>query len=74
MLALPFDDTPYAVWEQDFNGNIIQSIPAAQFKLERDDYSNKEKMCAVKSQYPYTFLHIEKGENTTLEPGILCLI
>ena len=41
MLALPFADTPYAAWKQDFNGNIIQSIPAGQFVLKRDDYSNE---------------------------------
>ena len=41
MLALPLDDTPYAVWKQDFKGNIIQSIPAAQFILEHGYYSNE---------------------------------
>ena len=41
MLALPFADTPYAAWKQDFEGNVIQSIPAGQFVLKRDDYSNE---------------------------------
>ena len=41
MLALPFDDTPYAVWKQDFSGKIIQSIPAGQFVISPSDYSNE---------------------------------
>jgi len=41
MLALPFANTPYAAWKQDFNGNILQSIPADQYVLKRDDYSNE---------------------------------
>lgn len=40
MLTLPFDDTPYAIWKQDFNGNIIQSIPAGQFIISPADFSN----------------------------------
>lgn len=41
MLALPFDDTPFAVWKQDFSGNVIQSIPAGQFVISPSDYSNE---------------------------------
>jgi len=41
MMALPFIDTPSAVWVQDFKGNIIQEIPAGQFVIEPGDYSNE---------------------------------
>lgn len=41
MMALPFIDTPSAVWIQDFKGNILQEIPAGQFVIHPGDYSNE---------------------------------
>lgn len=42
MLALPFIETPVVVWEQDFNGNVIQEIPIAdQFIIEPSTYDNE---------------------------------
>ncbi|MDR2148314.1 MAG: 6-bladed beta-propeller [Tannerella sp.] len=41
LLALPFENTPYVVWKQDFKGNVIQSIPAGQFTIIPNDYSNE---------------------------------
>lgn len=41
ILALPFEDTPSVVWEQDFNGSIRQEIPAGDFVIAPGDYSNE---------------------------------
>jgi hypothetical protein len=39
--ALAFSDTPYVVWEQDFDGNILQAIPAGRFVIDPGDYGNE---------------------------------
>ncbi|MDR2497337.1 MAG: 6-bladed beta-propeller [Tannerellaceae bacterium] len=41
VMALPFSDTPCVVWKQDFDGNIISSIPAGQFVIDPGDYNNE---------------------------------
>ena len=41
MTALPFSDTPFVIWKQDFDGNILQGIEAGHFVIEPGDYSNE---------------------------------
>lgn len=41
IMALPFIDTPSAIWLQDFRGNILQEYPSTQFIIEPGDYSNE---------------------------------
>ena len=38
--ALPFIETPYVVWKQDFKGNVLQSIDSKPFVIDPGDYSN----------------------------------
>ncbi|MDR1258847.1 MAG: 6-bladed beta-propeller [Tannerellaceae bacterium] len=41
IMALPFKDgIPSVIWKQDFDGNIIQEVPAAQYAVE-PDFSNE---------------------------------
>ena len=41
MMALPFIDTPFVIWEQDFEGNVLKEIPSGQFVINPGDYSNE---------------------------------
>ena len=41
MTAMPFSDTPFVVWRQDFDGNILQGIEAGHFVIEPGDYANE---------------------------------
>ena len=39
--AVPFIETPYVVWKQDFKGNVLQSIDSKPFVINPSDYSNE---------------------------------
>ncbi|MCD7932028.1 MAG: 6-bladed beta-propeller [Tannerellaceae bacterium] len=39
--ALPFEDSPAAIWVQDFEGTILQEIPTGHFLISPSDYSNE---------------------------------
>ncbi|MCD8178293.1 MAG: 6-bladed beta-propeller [Tannerellaceae bacterium] len=41
IMALPFADTPSVIWLQDFQGNVLQEIPAGQFTIIPSDYCNE---------------------------------
>ncbi|MDR0974037.1 MAG: energy transducer TonB [Prevotellaceae bacterium] len=41
VLNLPFAPTSIAVWVQDFEGNLIQELPAGHFSTPSPDYSNE---------------------------------
>ena len=40
LTVLPFPDTPSIIWKQDFEGHIIQEVPAGHLTI-RPDYSNE---------------------------------
>jgi hypothetical protein len=56
MMALPFSDTPSSVWKQDFDGNILQEIPAGQFVITPSDYSNEVGGPSIHSTLTYYLL------------------
>ena len=41
LFALPFEDTPSVIWEQDFEGHILQEIPSGHFVISPGDYNNE---------------------------------
>ncbi|MDR2970038.1 MAG: 6-bladed beta-propeller [Tannerellaceae bacterium] len=57
MMALPFEDTPLAVWIQDFKGNIIQSIDSEPFVIDPGDYSNEVNDALNTNQIDYSLFH-----------------
>ncbi|WP_233202169.1 6-bladed beta-propeller [Parabacteroides provencensis] len=57
MMALPFIDTPFVVWRQDFEGNILQSINAGHFVIDPGDYSNDVNYSQNTSLLDFSLFH-----------------
>jgi hypothetical protein len=56
MHVLPFSDTPCVVWKQDFDGNVLQSVPAGQFVIDPSDYSNEVFSASCGNDLTYYYL------------------
>jgi hypothetical protein len=59
MMAIPFIDTPSAIWLQDFQGNILQEYPSTQFVIEPGDYSNDINFTFNTPALAYSLLHAD---------------
>ncbi|MDR1201298.1 MAG: 6-bladed beta-propeller [Tannerellaceae bacterium] len=57
MTALPFPDTPLAVWIQDFQGNIIRGIDSKPFIINPPDYSNEVNVAFNTGEIDYTLFY-----------------
>ncbi|MDR1161537.1 MAG: 6-bladed beta-propeller, partial [Tannerellaceae bacterium] len=57
MTALPFPDTPLAVWIQDFEGNIIRGIDSKPFAINPPDYSNEVDVSFNTGGIDYSLFH-----------------
>ncbi|WP_187117293.1 6-bladed beta-propeller [Parabacteroides bouchesdurhonensis] len=57
MTAVPFIDTPFVVWRQDFEGNILQSINAGHFVIDPGDYSNDVNHSQNTSLLDFSLFH-----------------
>jgi hypothetical protein len=59
MMALPFIDTPSAIWLQDFQGNILQEYPSTQFVIEPGDYSNEVNFAFNTPALAYSLFRVD---------------
>lgn len=57
MMALPFEDTPLAIWRQDFKGNILEGIDAKPFIIDPGDYSNDVNDAFNTNHLDYSLFH-----------------
>lgn len=65
MMVLPFADSPSVIWEQDFDGNVLQEISSSHFVIDPGDYSNEVKWSCTKKHSAFSLFHW-MPENDTL--------
>ncbi|MDR2921369.1 MAG: 6-bladed beta-propeller [Tannerella sp.] len=57
MTALPFLDTPFVTWRQDFEGNILQHIDAGHFVIDPGDYGNEVNQSQNTTAMDFSLFH-----------------
>lgn len=57
MMVLPFADSPSVVWEQDFDGNVLQEIGSGHFVIDPGDYSNEIEWSGTKQNSAFSLFH-----------------